>query len=139
MAFAVQDVAQADDVLVAGVAGEECADGEQAVEPASRLVDGFADEIGGEASLPELFVLEGVVPLGDGHGAGIEPGVDDLGNAVRLVAALGAGEGDVVDVGAVQFEAGQVAAGELGDSSARDSTAWSCPLGQRQTGSGVPQ
>ena len=78
-AVAVQDVAQAEHVLVAGVAGEQRADGQQAVEPAAGLVDGLADEIGREALLERLLVLEGVVPLGDGHGAGVEPGVDDRG------------------------------------------------------------
>ena len=112
-AFAVEDVAQAEHVLVAGVAGEQGADGQQAVEPAPGLVDGLADEVGREALLEHLLVLEGIVPLGDGHGAGVEPGVDDGGHPARLGAALGAGEGDLVDVGAVQFEAGEIAAGQL--------------------------
>ena len=38
-------------VAIAGVTGQQGADGEQAVEPAAGLVDGFADEVGWEALL----------------------------------------------------------------------------------------
>ena len=38
------------------------------------------------------------------HGAGVEPAVDDLGDAVHLAAAVRAGEGHAVDVGTVQLD-----------------------------------
>ena len=74
-------------------------DGEQRVEPASRLVDGLADELGrdGEALSPSPLRRE--APLGRRHRARIEPGVDDGLDAARLPAAFRAGEGDLVDAG----------------------------------------
>lgn len=40
---------------------------EQGVEPSSGLVDSLGNEVGGEALLDFLLVLEGVVVLGVGH------------------------------------------------------------------------
>ena len=104
LALVVEDVAQAEHALVGAAALDERGDGEQAVEPAAGLVDGLADEVGREALLEDVAVLERVVPLRERHGARVEPGVDDLGHAAHLAAALGAGEHDVVDVGPVQVE-----------------------------------
>ena len=117
----------ADDVAVADLLGRGLGGvqqgrlGVQGVEPAARLVDGLADEVGGELTVELVLVLEGVVPLGVGHGAAVEPGVGDLGHAAHLAAAaIGvAVQGDVVDVGAVEvvhgFGGGAVegAAGQL--------------------------
>ena len=104
LAVGVEDVAEADDALEGAAALDERGDGEQAVEPAARLVDGLADVVGGEALAEELLVLERVVPLAERHGAGVEPGVDDLRDAAHLAGAVGAGEDDVVDVGPVEFQ-----------------------------------
>jgi len=57
----------------------------------------------GKRSAEGVLVLERVVPLREGHGAGVEPGVDDLVHAVHLAAAVRAGEQHVVDVGPVQI------------------------------------
>ena len=54
-------------------------------------------------------------------------------------AALRAGEGDLVHVGAVQLEAGEVAAGQLAQLGAGADRRCRGRSAQRQTGSGVPQ
>ena len=66
-AFAVQDVAQAKYVAVAGVPGQQSAYGQQAVEPAAGLVDGLADKVRRRALLVDLLVLKGIVPLSHRH------------------------------------------------------------------------
>ncbi len=104
LAVGVEDVAEADDALEGAASLDQRRHGEQAVEPAARLVDGLADVVGGEALAEELLVLERVVPLAERHGAGVEPGVDDLGHAAHLAGAVGTGERDVVDVGPVEFQ-----------------------------------
>ena len=79
-------------------------DRQQRVEPAAGLVDRLGDEVRREAALELLLVLERIVPLREGHGAGVVPAVDDLLLAVHVSAALGAGQHDAVDVRAVQLD-----------------------------------
>ena len=81
----------------------------EAVEPAAGLVNRLADIVRGEPAvvlLVNILVLERVVPLGEWHGAGVEPGVHHLGNAAHLpTAAIGrALQQHVVDVGPVQVK-----------------------------------
>ncbi len=104
LALRVEDEAQADDVAVARGVEEQDRLGEQRVEPAAGLVDRLADEVGGEALLEELLVLERIVELGPGHRARVEPGVDHRDDAAhRPVAALAlAAPAELVDVGAVE-------------------------------------
>ena len=101
----VQDQAEADDVLVRRLALEQGGQRVQAVEPAPRLVDGLADVVGGEQPFPFHFgVLEGVVGLGKGHCAGVEPAVHHLRDARHRAVALVAGECDFIHVGTVQVK-----------------------------------
>ena len=79
-------------------------DGLQGVEPATGLVDGFRDEVRREVLLKFLLVLKGIVPLGEGHGAGVVPAVDNLLDPVHLPAALGAFQRHGVDEGPVQLD-----------------------------------
>ncbi len=105
LALGIQDVPQADDILIADAVEEQGGDGVQAVKPATRLVNRLADVVGREAPVLEYrLVLEGVVVLGDGHIAGVEPAVNDLRHALHSTAALRAVVGYFVDEGAVQVE-----------------------------------
>ena len=77
----------------------------EGVEPAAGLADVLHDEVARIVRLEPLDVLEGVVHLGEGHGAGLEPTVQDVGDAAhhgltRGVVGVGPHEG--VDEGAVQ-------------------------------------
>ena len=112
LALGVEDQAEADAVAVAGGVEEQGRLGEQRVEPAAGLVDRLADEVGREALLEQLLVLERVVELGEGHRAAVVPGVDHRLDPAHLPPALGAVEDDLVDVGAVQV-LGDLAAGAL--------------------------
>ena len=51
--------------------------------------------------LESFAVFKGVVPLRERHSAGIEPAVDDFGDAMHNFAAFFAGESNGVDIGAV--------------------------------------
>ena len=112
---------QADDVAVGRLAEDERVHGQEGVEPAPRLVDGLADEVGREAALEQPVAGEGMVELGGRHRAGVEPGVEDgfeprrRGPAVIRPSGYRAGEGHLVDVGTVQVESSQVPPGELGE------------------------
>jgi len=75
----------------------------QSVEPSSRLVDAFPDEVGRE-NLSELFFgsAEGVMDLGEGHGATLEPTVEDFLNAAQFSLSPFALNREVVDAFAMQ-------------------------------------
>ena len=88
LALGVEDQAEADAVAVAGGVEEQGRLGEQRVEPAAGLVDRLADEVGREALLEQLLVLERVVELGEGHRAAVVPGVDHRLDPAHLAAAL---------------------------------------------------
>ena len=79
-------------LLGAVLAEQERADRQQAVEPAAGLVEGLADEVGGELLLKVLGVLVRVAPLGEGHRAAVVPAVDDLRHALHLRAPAAKGE-----------------------------------------------
>ena len=88
LALGVEDQAEADAVAVAGGVEEQRRLGEQRVEPAARLVDRLADEVGREALLEQLLVLERVVELREGHRAAVVPGVDHRLDPAHLAAAV---------------------------------------------------
>ena len=97
-------MSEADDVLEGGAVKQQCRHGVQRVEPATGLVDGFADVVGLASNiLEQLFVLERVVPLCHGHGARVEPAIGHVGDAAHG-AVRGIFPGDFVDIGAVQVE-----------------------------------
>ena len=75
----VQNQAQADDIAISDIIVEQRSQGVQAVEPAPGLVHGFADVVGGQASVAaDGLVLKGVMELGVGHHAGVKPAVHYL-------------------------------------------------------------
>ena len=131
LALAVQDEAEDEAALVGGLARDEGGEGEQAVEPAARLVDRLGDVVGREERAGDEVVHaverdllavwsghgDGVLPLRERHRAGVVPGVGDLGHALHRSAAAGlaAAQFDAVDVRAVQVEAVKQAARLVGD------------------------
>ncbi len=86
----------------------------QGVEPAAGLIDRLADVVGGELRLELILVLEGIVPLGVGHGTRVKPDVDEIEDADHLAAAFGARIHDGIDVWPMEVEVAQVAAGLIG-------------------------
>ena len=140
----VHDQAEADDVAVGRRAEDEGVDGEQRVEPAPRLVDGLADEVGRERRGEGLRPGEGVVVLRGRHRSRVEPRVEHGRQAtgVRAAALVGAGERDLVHGRAVEVEVGQVSPRsllELADrSDARVVPAGAAPDGQRRAPVAVP-
>ncbi len=66
---------------------EPARDRKKRVEPSARLVLTLGDEIARELARDLVPILEGVVPLREGHRARVVPGVDDLGCAVHTTAA----------------------------------------------------
>ena len=90
-------------VLVRAFAENERADGNQGVEPAAGLVDGFGNEVCRETLFEYFLIFKGIVPLRERHGAGIVPAVDDLGRSVHGAAAFFTLDGHFVDVGTVKL------------------------------------
>ncbi len=100
----VQDVAEANDVLIRRFSEDKGPDGHQGVEPTAGLIDRLTNEVGG-VLLRELFHIPARVPqCGEGHGAGVVPAVDDLRHSMRRVSALWALNRDIVDERAVRIE-----------------------------------
>ena len=66
--------------------------GQQGIEPASGLITASGDEVGGELPLEQFLVFKGIMMLGEGHGAGIEPAVNDLRHPLHGAAAFGQGK-----------------------------------------------
>ena len=90
LALGIRDVPEDEHRLVGRLVEQQRRDREQRVEPAARLVDRLADVVGREALLEDVLVLERRVVLGERHAAGVEPHVDDLGDALHRLAAVGA-------------------------------------------------
>ena len=97
LAVCGEDDAVDDHVLERGAIEERGGEDGEGVEPAAGLVEALGDEVGWERALDRLLVLEGVVVLCVGHGARLEPAVEDLRDAPHG-ASLGpaGGEGDPV-------------------------------------------
>ncbi len=81
-------------------------DGMECEEPSTRLVHALGNEVGGEERpLVYLFsVFKGIVLLCVGHGAAVEPHVDEVGLTPQRLTAC-AHQHDVVNVGTVQVDA----------------------------------
>ena len=113
LAVLVLHVTQHDAVFKRRTVKHQSRDGHEGVEPPAGLVDGFGDEVGREALFKNLLVFKGIVPLGKGHGAAVVPAVDDFLDAVHGLAALGAGDFDLVHIGAVQLDIAHGRGGHL--------------------------
>ena len=79
----------------------------QAVEPAACLVHRLANVVRRKATIfADVGVVKGVVPLGEGHGPGIKPGIHHLGDTTHLSAApiLGAIKRHIIHEGSMQVQ-----------------------------------
>ena len=83
---------------------EERGDHEERVEPAPRLVHRFGDVVGGKGGEEPLPVPVREAPLGEGHGAGVEPAVNDLRDAAVHARLAGPRPGDLVHPGLVDHQ-----------------------------------
>ena len=110
-AFLILNVAQHDAVEEGGGIEQAGRYGGKGIEPAAGLVDGLADKVCGVAALKLILVFKGIVPLCEGHGAGIEPAVYDYGLAAHGAAAL-ALPGEGIHIGLMQLNV-LIAAGKL--------------------------
>ena len=86
------------------------------VEPASGLVDRFADEIGWKLRLELRFARMGISPLCKGHRPAVVPAIDHFGDSHHASPwCIGGIVGHRVDVGFVDLEIlGQFGIGRLG-------------------------
>src|SRR5439155_22582283 len=75
----------------------------ECVEPPPSLINRLGNEICRESVLEDLRVVEWIVPLRKGHGAGVEPHIGQLGNAAHLAAAT-ALQCDGINVRPVKIE-----------------------------------
>ena len=96
-------MAQDDDILVRRLVEEQGGLSHQGIEPAPGLIHGLGDELGRELLFKEVLVFKRIVVLGEWHGAGIEPAVNDLGYPVHGLPALGTLICKVVNIGTVQL------------------------------------
>ena len=96
-------MAQHDDIAERRLIEQQRRDRHQRIEPAAGLIDRLGDKVCRELLVEQLLVFKGIMMLGKRHRTGIEPAVDHLRHAVHLLAAVGAGDGDSVDIGAVQL------------------------------------
>ena len=76
-----------DDILEAWLLEQKRTDRVKRVKPAARLVHAFGDEVGRERVFEDLLVFKWVMPLRERHRSGIEPNVDEFGNAAHFAAA----------------------------------------------------
>ena len=103
----VQDQTQDDDVFIGGLVEKKCGDRVQGIEPAAGLVHRLTDEGSGEVLFKELLIFKRIVVLGERHGAGVKPAVDDLGHALHLSAAVRAFDKIVVHIRPVELGIGR--------------------------------
>ena len=106
-------MAQHDDIAERRLIEQQRGDRHERIEPAAGLIDRLRDKVRRELLVEQLLVFKGIVMLRERHGTGIEPAVDHLRHAVHLFAAVGAGDGNGVDIGAVQFNVLRAVRGHL--------------------------
>ena len=85
-----------------GLVEQSCGDDRKRIEPTAGLVQTLVDEVGGEMGLEALLVLEGIVHLGVGHRAGLEPAVQDVRDPPHGALSIRTGPCDLVDEVLVQ-------------------------------------
>ena len=103
LAVLVLHMPQHDDILVGGIVKEQSGNRQQGIEPATGLVHSLGDEVRRITLLKNLLVLKRIMPLGERHGAGIEPAVNNFRHALHLAAALRALDGYGINVRTMQL------------------------------------
>ena len=96
-------MAHNDNVLVRSLVEEQSGFCQQRVEPSTGLVHCLGDKVSRELLLEQILIFKRIMMLCKRHCSGVEPAVDHLGNTLHLLAALGAGDGDLVDVRTMEF------------------------------------
>ena len=102
---------QTDDVLEGYRIHVQAGDGMQRVEPAAGLVNSLTNKVSRELLFKLFLVLEGCVPLGIRHGAGIKPHVNQFRNAGHFTLAFRAWKMHMIDMRAVQIQFAHILAG----------------------------
>ena len=96
-------MAQHDYILIGGPVKQQGGFRQQGVKPSSGLVHRLGDELGGELLFKRLLILKGIMVLGKGHGPGVKPAVNYLRHPVHGFSAVGALDGNGVNIGTVQL------------------------------------
>ncbi|OIQ70467.1 hypothetical protein GALL_479210 [mine drainage metagenome] len=111
----VQDVSKTEDRLIRALVEHEGANCHQRVEPATGLIDRFADEVGRICGSEFLFGsgYVRVPPLCERHCPRVVPAVDHFRHSTHLFSALSAWEEHVIDKGSMRVEGGQVHVGQI--------------------------
>jgi hypothetical protein len=109
----VQDVAEAQHVLVRRLVKDQGANCHQGVEPTTGLVNGLTDEVSRVASLEKFDIGFWITLLREWHGTGIKPAVNDFRNAVSGLATFPTGKCDIVNVRAMWVHCERVIACEF--------------------------
>ena len=91
-----------DHVLERVLAEETAGEHVQVVEPRTRLVEAFSDELCREDRIELLFVVERIMRRAVRHRARVEPGIEDVGNTAHRATAR-AWDHDLVDNMLVQI------------------------------------
>ena len=84
----ILNVAENKNVFIGRSVEQQGRNGEQRIEPASRLIDSLGNKLRRELLLEQVVIFKRIVVLREGHRAGVEPAVDNFGHAVHLAAAL---------------------------------------------------
>ncbi|MBA7707493.1 hypothetical protein ES703_116366 [subsurface metagenome] len=96
---------ETDNILKTGATKQKGSYRMQAVEPATGLVDGFTNVIGGEPPiLKQVLILKGVVVLGYRHGSGIKPAINHLWHPPHLCATPRTIKGYFIHKGPMQIQ-----------------------------------
>ena len=91
-------------VSVWRTAFDNCRNCHQRIEPASGLVDAFADEVCREQLIKVLRVFKRIMPLCERHGTGVKPAVHNFRDSVHRLAAFRAGQGHIIHIRSVQLD-----------------------------------
>ena len=86
----------------------------QRIEPAARLINGFANIIGRILRFELILILERIVPLSIRHRTRVEPHINQIQDAAHLAAAFRTGITNFVNIWTMQIEIAQIASNFFG-------------------------